>query len=174
MFALTDEDLAWSFWFPGITVKQTKDASFSKILVCCGYLITYWQCEASVEINWTSCSNFIMPCNRLNQSKSWVLNAFLSWDLHNWHINMHEVPWKCKTEWAKWSCVLKLRPFPEGHLSFLCLLGRWSHLTDLETDRVAAAVPCSQCIAGHTGLKYSSGLWLCSLGSTTQSSFCIL
>lgn len=22
-----------------------------------------------------------------------MLNAFLSWDLHNWHINMHESHW---------------------------------------------------------------------------------
>lgn len=88
MFSLIDEDLAWSCWFPGFMVEQTKNTSFSKILVCCCYLITYWQFKASVEINWTSCSNSIMPCNRLNQSKSWVLNAFLSWDLHNWHINM--------------------------------------------------------------------------------------
>lgn len=42
-----------------------------------------------------------MPCNRLNQPKSWVLNAFLSWDLHNWHINMHEIHWKWQNRMGK-------------------------------------------------------------------------
>lgn len=87
--------------FLGSRWNRQRMPPSAKILVCCGYLITYWQCEASVEINWTSCSNFIVPCNRLNQSKSWVLNAFLSWDLHNWHINMHEMPWKWQNRMGK-------------------------------------------------------------------------
>lgn len=50
-----------------------------------------------------------MPCNRLNQPKSWVLNAFLSWDLHNWHINMHVINWKWQNGVGKMFMTVKLQ-----------------------------------------------------------------
>lgn len=82
-----------------------------------------------------------MPCNRLNQSKSWVLNAFLSWDLHNWHINMHEINWKWQNGVTTMFTTVKIKAVAQRAV---LSPGWWSHLTYLETDRVAAGLPGSQ------------------------------
>ena len=126
--------------------------------MCYGYLITYWQFKASVEVNWTSCTNFITPCNRLNQCKSWVLNAFLSWDLHNWHINMHEVNWKWQKEVGKMFMSVQIRHLQGEHLS-TASPGWWPHQTCLETDRAAAVSDAGThwsfwLVAGFTGVHY--------------------
>lgn len=126
--------------------------------MCYGYLITYWQFKASVEVNWTSCTNFITLCNRLNQCKSWVLNAFLSWDLHNWHINMHEVNWKWQKEVGKMFMSVQIRQLQGGHLS-TASPGWWPHETYLETARGAAGLLChSQCAVSDAGTHWS--FWL--------------
>lgn len=63
-----------------------------------------------------------MPCNRLNQSKSWVLNAFVSWDLHNWHINMHEINWKWQKEVGRMFPCVEMKAFAKRAPEHVCLL----------------------------------------------------
>lgn len=120
--------------------------------MCYGYLITYWQFKASVEVNWTSGTNFIMPCNRLNQSKSWVLNAFLSWDLHNWHINMHEINWKWQKEVGKMFTSVQIKAFAKRAPEHKCLLGgghTWH--TWKQTGWQLASPRHSQCVVSDAG-----------------------
>lgn len=87
-----------------------------------------------------------MPCNRLNQSKSWVLNAFLSGDLHNWHINMHEINWKWQNRVGKMFTSVKMKAVAKGAPEHTLSPGWWPHLMYLETDRAAAGLPVSQAV----------------------------
>lgn len=85
-----------------------------------------------------------MPCNRLNQSKSWVLNAFLSWDLHNWYINMPVINWKWQNGVGKMFTSVKLQALAQSTPENTQSPGWWPHLTYLESDKAAAGLPLSQ------------------------------
>lgn len=81
-----------------------------------------------------------MPCNRLNQSKSWVLNAFLPWDLHNWHINMHKINWKWQNRVGKMFMSVKIKAVAKRTPEHALSLGWWPHLT-LPRNRQGSSWP---------------------------------
>lgn len=108
-----------------------------------------------------------MPCNRLNQSKSWVLNAFLSWDLHNWHINMHVINWKWQDGVGKMFVSVKLQALaqraPEHTVSWVMAtldiprIRQGSRWPSLVTDSVLSVIhrlSSSMAFAGFTWMLY--------------------